>query len=135
MSDLGIRMRLLRKKKQLSQKEVAEALEISYSAYNMYEKGKREPNISILQKIADYFKVTLDDLVGPIQLSAEDSTVSPLGPFNSIKEYRAATQTVREYIHEETQTVAVRFDSNEFTLEELEDIKKYAEFVKSKRKE
>ena len=32
-------------------------------------------------------------------------------------------------------TIAAHFDSDEFTEEELEQIKKFAEFVKSQRKE
>ena len=37
-------------------------------------------------------------------------------------------------IDDEPQTIAAHFDGNEYTEEELDEIKKFAEFVKSKRK-
>ena len=37
-------------------------------------------------------------------------------------------------ISEEPQTIAAHFDGDEFTEEELEEIKQFAEFVKNKRK-
>ena len=37
-------------------------------------------------------------------------------------------------IDEDEQTVAAHFDGNEYTQEELDEIRKFAEFVKSKRK-
>ncbi len=52
----------LRKQKNIAQKDVAQALNISNASYNMYEKGKREPNIETLQRMAAYFDVTLDYL-------------------------------------------------------------------------
>lgn len=37
-------------------------------------------------------------------------------------------------IEDEPQTIAAHFDGNEYTVEELEEIRAFAEFVKSKRK-
>lgn len=37
-------------------------------------------------------------------------------------------------IDEEPTTIAAHFDGDEYTVEELEEIKQYAEFIKSKRK-
>ena len=54
----------LRFDRDLSQKEIAEYLGITRSSYGMYENGVREPNISTLIKIADYFNVSLDYLLG-----------------------------------------------------------------------
>lgn len=54
----------LRKKKNLSQSQVAEALGISLRAYQNYEYNQREPNIEMLNKLADYFDVTVDKLLG-----------------------------------------------------------------------
>lgn len=54
----------LRKKKNLSQTQVAEALGISLRAYQNYEYNQREPNIEMINKLADYFNVTSDKLLG-----------------------------------------------------------------------
>lgn len=55
---------ILRKKKGLTQEEIAKFLNLSTTGYSYYEQGKREPNIDILCKLADYYNVSLDYLVG-----------------------------------------------------------------------
>lgn len=64
MSDFGNILRLLRNEKELSQQELADELEISKSAINMYERGERQPNFETLEMIADYFNVDMDYLYG-----------------------------------------------------------------------
>ncbi len=54
----------LRKKNNIKQKEVAEAINVSERTYGHYETGKREPSIDTLIEIADYFNVPIDLLVG-----------------------------------------------------------------------
>lgn len=48
----------------LTQKEAADMLGVSLSAYKNYEQGNREPNNNLLCKIADLFGVTTDYLLG-----------------------------------------------------------------------
>lgn len=54
----------LREDRNISRKELAAFLNISVSTLGMYEQGRREPNIDMLIKLADYFNVSLDFLVG-----------------------------------------------------------------------
>lgn len=54
----------LRKKRNLSQGQAAEALGISMRAYQNYEYGQREPNIEMINKLADFYGVTTDYLLG-----------------------------------------------------------------------
>lgn len=61
---IGERLRLLREKQGKQQIEIADALGISRVTYNRYEKENREPNLETLIKIADYFSVTTDFLLG-----------------------------------------------------------------------
>ena len=61
---LATRIEKLRKEKKMTQKEVAEKLNISRSAYSQYEIGKKEPRIYTLIAIADLYKVSIDYLVG-----------------------------------------------------------------------
>lgn len=60
----GERLRELRTEKQLSQSEFAKQVRLTKSAVNMYERGEREPSFEVLEKIADYFNVDLDYLLG-----------------------------------------------------------------------
>ena len=54
----------LRKRKGLSQQELADELAISLRAYRYYESGEREPQLSLLIRMADYFDLSLDELIG-----------------------------------------------------------------------
>lgn len=54
----------LREDRDISRKELAAALSISVSTLGMYEQGRREPSIGMLVKIADYFNVSIDSLIG-----------------------------------------------------------------------
>lgn len=46
----------------LTQIALAEELGITHVILNLYENGKRFPKISVLKKIADYFKVEISEL-------------------------------------------------------------------------
>jgi len=57
-------MKSLRKNKKLTQREVAEFLNISRSTYNAYEQEISEPGIDTLIKLADFYRTSIDFLVG-----------------------------------------------------------------------
>ena len=48
----------------LTQVEVAERLGLAKMTYHNYETGRNEPNIKTLIKIADFYNITIDYLVG-----------------------------------------------------------------------
>lgn len=58
------RLKNLRKTRMIPQKDIAEYLGISVSAYQYYEAGKNEPSIARLIMLADLFNVSIDYLVG-----------------------------------------------------------------------
>ncbi len=61
---LAERLKSLRLEKNLKQEEVAKELKIAVRTYCRYEYGEREPNASVLWRMADFFGVTIDYLVG-----------------------------------------------------------------------
>jgi len=61
---LAERLKELRKERSLRQEQVAVAVDISMSAYCNYEQGKREPTASVLERMADYYDVSVDYLLG-----------------------------------------------------------------------
>jgi len=70
------RLKELRYKKELSQRELASILNLSPSTIAMYETGQREPDAETLSKIADFFGVTIDYLLGRTDNpNPEDSTI------------------------------------------------------------
>ena len=52
----------LRNERNLTQKELSEAIDISSSAIAMYETGERTPPIKKAKKIAAFFNVKIDDI-------------------------------------------------------------------------
>ena len=58
------RLKLLRKEKHQTQAEIAEFLGITSRTYQYYESAAHDPDIFRLIKLADYFDVTLDYLLG-----------------------------------------------------------------------
>ena len=59
-----MRLKELRKKKGLSQLRLATELNTTQNTISRYETGEREPGIDELIKIADYFNVSVDFLIG-----------------------------------------------------------------------
>lgn len=64
MTKIKERLKRLRKENGVSQKEVADHIGLSVSAYSNYEQGIREPSLDILLKLSDYFDTTCDYLLG-----------------------------------------------------------------------
>lgn len=53
----------LRKMRKLSQEQVAEAVGVSRQAYTRWEKGETVPDIKNCAALADFYEVSLDELV------------------------------------------------------------------------
>ena len=53
----------LRTERNLLQKDVAAETGLSLHTYQRYEYGEREPQLSALIKLADYYNLSLDELV------------------------------------------------------------------------
>ena len=66
------KLKELRKEHKLSMKELGKILGLSESTISLYEAGKREPDIKTLIKIADYFKVSVDVLIGRNETNEDD---------------------------------------------------------------
>ena len=59
-----MQLKELRKKKGISQLRLATDLNTTQNTISRYETGEREPGIDELIKIADYFNVSVDYLIG-----------------------------------------------------------------------
>lgn len=58
------RFKELRTEKGLTQEDLSKKLELAKSTISMYENGNREPDFEILEKIADFFNVDINYLLG-----------------------------------------------------------------------
>lgn len=80
------RLRGVRKKEGLTQEETAKKLNIARTTYSGYERGQSEPDLKIMNKISDLFKVDLNWL-----LTGQSNNLSPydeklVDKFMSLKE-------------------------------------------------
>ena len=57
------RLKELRAKNKLSQKDISTFLEISPTLYSIYESGKKEIPIFILSKLAKFYNTSIDFIV------------------------------------------------------------------------
>ena len=57
------KLQALRKSKQMTQEELAEALYVSRTAISKWESGRGYPSIDSLKEISRYFSVSIDDLL------------------------------------------------------------------------
>lgn len=64
MASFCERLQQLKNKNNLMQKTIAADNGLSLRAYQYYERGEREPSMSTLIALADYFDVSIDYLVG-----------------------------------------------------------------------
>ena len=64
MNMFGLRLKSLRKNKNISQKELAKIVGVAESTIGMYERDVRKPDFELLKKFADFFDVSTDYLLG-----------------------------------------------------------------------
>lgn len=93
-----------REKMNLTQAEASKLLDIPQSTYAGYETGVRKVPLSVIKKLANFYKVSVDSLLD-----------------NEIEE------------DNEIHTIAAHHDGEEWTEEELEDIENFKKYVLSKR--
>jgi transcriptional regulator with XRE-family HTH domain len=112
----------LRKDKKLSQEDTAKALGIPRSTYAQYELGRRHPDYNMIQKLADFFGVSIDYLFGRVDHPNLVLTESERKLNDSIGEMRF--QKIKEL-----------FDFPDATEEDVDKIFVYVELLKLKRQQ
>jgi transcriptional regulator with XRE-family HTH domain len=66
------KIRLLRKQKNWTQEQFAQQLNIKRSLVGAYEEGRAEPRVELLQKMAEVFGITVDELIGRQEAGGAD---------------------------------------------------------------
>lgn len=59
-----MRLKELRQEHDKTQKEVADYLNVKQNTYSQYENEKRQVPVDILMRLADYYDVSVDYLLG-----------------------------------------------------------------------
>lgn len=91
--NLGERIKELRIKKELSQTELATFLNIARSTLSQYESNQRTPSDEIKLKLAEYFDVSVDFLLG--KTNNKESTIA----LHSDTDYKDLPPEAKEEIY------------------------------------
>ena len=76
--NIGDKLTALRKEQGSFQKEIADDLMISSSMLSSYEHGKHDPTLERLCRLADYYHVSTDYLLGRTQLKNDSRSFEEL---------------------------------------------------------
>lgn len=126
--DFHINLKAYRKSRGLTQENISNRLGIKRSTYAKYEIGENQPDYKTLERLADFFNISTDELLGR---SSYDSTTK----------FRRK-QTSLEEINEFVQDLGIEsvgfFDIEKWknlSQEDVADIKKHFEWIAHKAKE
>jgi HTH-type transcriptional regulator, competence development regulator len=126
---LGDRLRKLRLDKKLTQEELGKKINVTKVSISGYENGNRTPDTETLQKLADFFNVTTDYLLGrtdnPNPPERDDKELGTLAKIN---------QLIKEYGIEQMGFFDIE-KWKHLSEEEIEEIIKHFEWVVHKAKE
>jgi len=123
------RLKELRSERDLLQKDIALLLNITSSAYGYYEQGKRIPDYDTVKILADFFNVSLDYLSGSSNIKESAETLLK-DRYDNLKPIDKINNLAKD---NKIETLAAHFDGEDFTEDDVDDIKGFIEYVVSKR--
>lgn len=80
-------LRKIRKERGISQQTIADAVNVSRVSISQYETGSREPSLDVLNKLANYFNVSVDQLIGRSEAADNSTKDSPTPPERKYKKF------------------------------------------------
>lgn len=97
MIDISKKMLEWRELYECKQHQVADAIGVSRATYANYESGRRSPGIAALIRLAKFYGISLDELVGYDKNGSADASLTPQGK-QLLKNYERLTDEGRERI-------------------------------------
>lgn len=130
---LSERLTKLRKEKKRTQQEMADYLGITRPAFTAYELGNRQPDYEILKKLANYFEVSTDYILGQTdvrgtfqnKINKQEDTYDSLAEINKM---------VKEFGIEDMGFFDIDKWKN-LSPEDVDEIRRHFEWVAQKAKE
>ncbi|MBQ8897456.1 MAG: helix-turn-helix transcriptional regulator [Clostridia bacterium] len=68
---IGEKLKLYRRNRDLTQEDVAAALGVTYQAISKWERNEGYPDITMLPSLANYFGITVDELIGMEEIASK----------------------------------------------------------------
>jgi transcriptional regulator with XRE-family HTH domain len=98
----GKRLKQLREDNDLRQEDVGKIVNVEKSTVSQWESGKRTPDVETIMKLADYFNVSIDYILGktdirtPIETIAAHRSDDPMSELP--EEARKSLEEFKEFI-------------------------------------
>ncbi|ACQ71944.1 helix-turn-helix domain-containing protein [Exiguobacterium sp. AT1b] len=146
MLKFGDLLKQLRKEKKLTQKELAEDLELDQSSISNYESNKKLPDVDTMMKMAIVFDVPVQELINARNYTAHG--IQPNGSYgitwadrvsensresDRVWQLKNSTYNVRKFNENELKNIKWEVDGQEVTPEEVEEAIKYIKFQRTLR--
>lgn len=113
---VGEKIALLRKEKDVTQTELAEYLFLAPQTVSRWETGGGAPEITLLPKIAAFFGVSIDELFGVTSLERADDLVCKYSVLRDDRSFQEAM----ECLHSQLQTIDAALRGGGTDTEDLE---------------
>ncbi|MBQ3537293.1 MAG: helix-turn-helix domain-containing protein [Clostridia bacterium] len=92
----GENLRNLRRGRNLTQENLADVFGVSFQTVSKWERGDSYPDITMLPEIADFFKVTTDELLGVNRAEKEKEITEKLQEYDNLTDGTLMTEIVKE---------------------------------------
>ena len=128
-----LRIKEIRKAKNVSAKQIAKYANVAESTMSLYENGKRDPDYETLIRIADYLSVSLDRLFGRTgyEFELSDLEAAVLSKYRNTPEMQKSVETLLnvdadDFVNAYTAAYSDDNDSDDYvplTSEEIDALK------------
>lgn len=122
---LGKRLKKLRNEMKITQEELGKEINVTKVSISGYENGNRSPDTETLQRIANYFNVSVDYLLGRTDALTTNNEFDPMDEINHL---------LKKYNIDQSGF----FDIEKWKAmgpEEIRELESYFEFITSRAKE
>lgn len=121
----------LRKEKGWSGQEVADAIGLSYKVYQTYESGARNAGLPVVEKLADFYNVSTDYLLGRTEVREMNRLSADALTEEQVREIDDAIVSSYERLPLESRRAFIKmledlfgniFDREDYGMDEYEDL-------------
>ena len=93
---LSENIKRLRREKELTQEALAEFLGVTFQSVSNWERGESYPDITLLPEIAEFFKVSVDELLGVNKAENEHEINSKIAEYDNLTDHKLMQEIIND---------------------------------------
>ena len=94
---IGTNIKRLRSEKGVTQEQLAEAMNVTCAAVSKWERNETYPDITLLQPLAFYFGITLDELMGYDKEKVNEEIEKAIAEYRKNYDSRIIAKAYKDY--------------------------------------